>query len=161
MDCSTPDLPVPHHLLKFAQFHIHWIGDAFQSAHPLLPSILSVFKLSQHQGLFNCLQLSVVYLHQVAKYKNIYTYLLYTQVASRRLSGKESACNAGNLGLIPGSGRSPGGGHGNPLQYSYLEKPMDRGVWQATFHKVVRSQTPLRQISMHYKNTKWMHYKIL
>jgi len=63
--------------------------------------------------------------------------------------------------LIPGSGRSPGGGHGNPLQYSYLEKPMDRDVWQATFHKVVRSQTPLRQISMHYKNKKWMYSKIL
>ena len=46
--------------------------------------------------------------------------------------------NAGDirdLGLIPGSGRSPGGGHGNPLQYSCLENPMDRGVWQATSPK--------------------------
>ena len=43
--------------------------------------------------------------------------------------GKESACNAGDLGLIPGSGRSPGGGHGNPLQYSCLENPMDSGAW--------------------------------
>ena len=42
--------------------------------------------------------------------------------------GKESACNAEDLGLIPGSGRSPGGGHGNPLQYFCLENPMDRGA---------------------------------
>ena len=44
--------------------------------------------------------------------------------------GKESACNAGDLGLIPGLGRSPGEGNGNPLQYSCLENPMDRGAWQ-------------------------------
>ena len=43
--------------------------------------------------------------------------------------GKESACNAGDPGWIPGSGRSPGGGHGNPLQFSCLENPMDRAVW--------------------------------
>ena len=48
------------------------------------------------------------------------------------LSGKESACNEGAISLIPGSGRSPGGGHGNSLQYSCLENPMDRGAWQAT-----------------------------
>ena len=53
-------------------------------------------------------------------------------------AGKESACNAGDLGLIPGSGRSPGVGHGNPLHYSYLENPMDRGAWWATVHGVAR-----------------------
>ena len=46
--------------------------------------------------------------------------------------GKESTCNAGDLGSIPGLGRSPRGGHGNPLQYSCLENPMDRGIWWAT-----------------------------
>ena len=55
--------------------------------------------------------------------------------------GKESACNAEDLGSIPGSGRSPGEGNGNPLQYSYLENHMDRGAWQATVHKVAKSQT--------------------
>ena len=45
---------------------------------------------------------------------------------------QESACNAGDLGSIPGSRRSPGGGHVSPLQYSCLENPMDRGAWQAT-----------------------------
>ena len=54
--------------------------------------------------------------------------------ANRLLSGKESTCNAGDLGLIPGSGRSPGGGHGKPLQYSCLDNPMDRGAWWATVH---------------------------
>ena len=49
---------------------------------------------------------------------------------------KESACNAGDLGLIPGSGRSPGEGNSNPFQYSCLENLMDRGDWQATVHGV-------------------------
>ena len=48
-----------------------------------------------------------------------------------------------NLDLIPGSGRSPGVGNGNPLQYSYLENPMDRAAWQATVHGVSKSWTPL------------------
>ena len=52
---------------------------------------------------------------------------------------KESACNAGDLSLTPGSGRSPGGGHGNPLQYSWLENPTDRGAWWATVHEVTES----------------------
>ena len=55
--------------------------------------------------------------------------------------GKESACSVGNLGLIPGLGRSPGVGNGNPFQYSYLENKIDRGAWQATVHGVAKSQT--------------------
>ena len=46
-----------------------------------------------------------------------------------------------DIGLIPGSGKSPGGGHGNPLQYSCLKNPMGRGAWQATVHRVAKSQT--------------------
>ena len=53
--------------------------------------------------------------------------------------GKRSACSAGYLDSIPGSGRSPGEGNGNPLQYSCLENPMDRGVWPATVHRVAES----------------------
>ena len=52
--------------------------------------------------------------------------------------GKESACSAGNQGSIPGSGRSPGEGNGNPFQYSCLENPMDRGTWRAPVHGVTR-----------------------
>ena len=54
--------------------------------------------------------------------------------------GKESACNAGDLGLIPGLGRSPGEGVNYPLQYFCLENSMDRGVWWATVHGVAKSQ---------------------
>ena len=60
------------------------------------------------------------------------------------LIDKESTCNAGNegdSGSIPGSGRSPGGEHGNPLQYSCLENPMDREAWQATVHQVKELDT--------------------
>ena len=57
---------------------------------------------------------------------------------------KESACNAGDLSSIPGSGRSPGEGNGNPLQYSCLENPMDREAWWVIVHGVAKSQTRLR-----------------
>ena len=56
---------------------------------------------------------------------------------------KESACNAGDLGSIPGWGRSLGEGNGNPLQYSCLENPMDGGAWWATVHGVAKSRTQL------------------
>ena len=58
--------------------------------------------------------------------------------------GKESACNAGDLGSIPGSERSPGEGNGNPLQYSCLENPMDRGAWKATVHGITKNWTRLK-----------------
>ena len=66
------------------------------------------------------------------------------EILSGGSDGKESACNAGDTGdegSIPGSGRSPGGGHGNPLQYSCLENPMDRGAWGSTVHGVAESRT--------------------
>ena len=49
--------------------------------------------------------------------------------------------------MIPGLGRSPGGGHGNPLQYSCLQNPMNRGTWQATVHRIAKSQTRLKRLS--------------
>ena len=54
-------------------------------------------------------------------------------------AGKESACNVGDLGLIPELGRSPGGGHANPLQYSFLENPMDSGAQQVRVYGVAKS----------------------
>ena len=56
----------------------------------------------------------------------------------RWFSGKEPACNAGDSESIPGLGRSPGEGNGNPLEYSCLENPMDRGAWWATVHRVIK-----------------------
>ena len=70
----------------------------------------------------------------------------------RWLSGKESTCSArvpGDAGLIPGLGSSPGGGHGNPFQYSCLENPMDRGAWWARVHRVAKSQIKLKRFSTH------------
>ena len=63
--------------------------------------------------------------------------------------GKEPVCNAGDLGLIPGWGRPPGGGHGNPLQYSCLGNLMDRGAWWATVHGAAKSQTRLSDSAQH------------
>ena len=62
----------------------------------------------------------------------------------RELSGKESNCQAGDMGSIPRWGRSPGEGNGNPFQYSCLENPMDRGAWKATVHRVADSDTTKR-----------------
>ena len=65
---------------------------------------------------------------------------------------KKPPTNAGNIRnvhLIPGSGRSPGGEQGNPLQNSCLENPMDRAAWWVTVHRLAKSQTQLKQLSMH------------
>ena len=61
--------------------------------------------------------------------------------------GKESACHAGDLSLIPGLGRSPGEGNGHPLQYSCLENSINRGAWWGTVHWVAKSQTRLKRLS--------------
>ena len=81
-------------------------------------------------------------------FRPLQAYFIYYRTSGaglpRWLSGKDSTCNAGDVrdtGLIPGLGRSPGGEHDNPLQYSCLGNPMDRGAWQATAHRVAKSQT--------------------
>ena len=67
----------------------------------------------------------------ISLYMNIHFHLVFLSGSD----GKESACNAGDLGLIPGSGRSLGEGNGNPLQYSCVENPMNRGAWRAPIHR--------------------------
>ena len=82
-----------------------------------------------------------------------------SQASQVTLVVKNPPANAEDLrdvGSIPGSGRSPGGGHGNPLQYSCLENPMDRGAWRATVHRVAKSQTQLKQLNTHTRK----HYKL-
>ena len=64
--------------------------------------------------------------------------------------GKESACNVGDLGSILGVGTFPGEGNGNPLQYSCLENPIDRGAWKFTVHGVVKSRTRLSNFTLPY-----------
>ena len=79
-----------------------------------------------------------VHIHEI--YTHIHAYSIYTG-ASQVLSSKESACNAGDAGSIPRSGRSFGEGNGNPLQCSCLETCKDGGVWWATAHEVTKSWT--------------------
>ena len=71
---------------------------------------------------------------------NIFGHIVFPLGFTGGSDGKESASNAGDLGSIPGLGRTPGEGHGNPPQYSCLENPMDRGAWQAAVHGVAKSQ---------------------
>ena len=77
---------------------------------------------------------------------------MHTQVECQGFPGgtevKASACNVGDLGSIPGSGRSPGKGNGNPLQYSCLENPMDGVAWQAAVHGVTKSRTRLSDFTL-------------
>ena len=82
-----------------------------------------------------------IYLFCLYSFKNLFIYLLlavlgrcYCMGFPSSSDGKASACGAGDPGLIPGLGRSPGEGNGNPLQYSCLESAMDRGAWWATVH---------------------------
>ena len=69
------------------------------------------------------------------------SYLDLCDMLLLELDGRESACNAGDLGSVPGLGRSSGEGNGNQLQYSCLENSMDKGAWQAIVHGVTKSQT--------------------
>ena len=107
---------------------------------------------------------------------NIYTLLYIKQASQVTLVLKNQPTNAGdvrNMGSIPGLGRSPGGGHGNPLQYSCLENPMDRGAWRATVHRVTKSQTRLKWLSTHtylkqikeedlwYSTGNWIQYPVI
>ena len=83
----------------------------------------------------------------------IYRLYMYACIlrASPVAHGKESVCSAGDegdMGSITELGRSPGGGHGNPLQSSCLGSPTDRGAWWATVHRVTKSQTQLKRLTM-------------
>ena len=88
---------------------------------------------------------------------HFFSFLLMTFCGSS--DSKESACNAGDLGSIPGSGRSSGEGNGNPLQYSCLENPMDRGAWRATVHEVTKSWTLLKRLSTQCNDYFWLFTK--
>ena len=73
--------------------------------------------------------------------------LAVLQASQVALEVKNSPANEGDIrdvGLTPGSGSSPRGGHGNPLQYSYMENPMDRGIFRSTVHRVAKSQTRMK-----------------
>ena len=86
------------------------------------------------------------WIFKIMKTKDFKIVVIIIKGLPQWLRGKESTCNAGamrDVGLIPGSGRSPGGGHGNSLQCSCLENPVDRGAWGASVYSISKSWTCL------------------
>ena len=117
MNRSMPGLPVHHQLPEFTQTHVHRVGDAIQPSHPLSSCLLLPSVFPSIRGFSN----------EPARFSNM-CYLLVHQGLPGGSGGKASAYSAGDPGSIPGSGSSSGEGNGNPLQYSCLENPMDRGA---------------------------------
>ena len=102
---------------------------------------------------------SLIYI-ELATYRNTYKCCIYLCVIIHTWASqvaqwvKNLPTNAGDTegtGSAPGYGRSPRGGHGNPLQYFFLEDPMDRGTWWATVHRVLKSQPRLKRLSTHIR----------
>ena len=158
MDCSMPGFPVFHHLPGFVQTHVHWVSDAIYPYRPLLSPFPPAFNLSQHQGLFQWVSSS----YQVAKVLELQLqhqcfqwisgtdflqdWLVWSPCNPR--DSQESSptpqfksINSSMLSLLEGEGNS------NPLQYSCLENPVDRGAWWAAVHRVAQSQTWMKQLS--------------
>ena len=112
---------------------------------------VNFYPLKDHLLVYNHLQKKKNNWQYMLRLIYIYIHILYVKAEAidanagllRQHSGKESACNARDPGSIPGSGRSPGEGDGNPLQFSCLGNPMDRGAWWATVCGVVKSRTRL------------------
>ena len=123
MNHSMPGLPVHHQLLQFTQTHVHRVSDAVQPSHPLLSPSHGHICTNTYDLVFLC------------------TYMKEEGGFPCSSVGKESACSAGDLGLIAGLGRSPGEANGNQLQYPCLENQMDRGAWWVTVHGVTKSWT--------------------
>ena len=125
-------------------------GQRYKVLYKRLSSSSSIHHYSITQSIFTFLKFCVVPTHPSTHPPLETTGLLSVQFSLFQKDqkcfpsgsdGKASVCNAGDTGSIPGSGRYPGEGNGNPLQYSCLENPMDRGAWWATAHGVAKSQT--------------------
>ena len=96
--------------------------------------------------------MSQVYLQSLLMLFNVllqHNHSMWTSQVALVVKNLPANADVREAGSIPGSGRSPGGGHGNPLQYSCLENPMDRGAWPAMVHRVTKSQTRLKQDLVH------------
>ena len=150
IDCSMPEFPVHHQLPELTQTHVHQASDAIQLSHPLSSSSPLAFNLSQHQGLFQWVtsggQSTGVSASASVLPVNIQGWFPlgltgWVSLQSKRLSGsmvENLSARAGCMGSVPGWGRFPGEEHGNPLQYSCLENPVDRGAWWATVYGVAK-----------------------
>ena len=114
VDCNMPGSPLLHYLLEFALFHVHWVGDANLTISSSATLLSFCLQSFPASGSF-----PISWLFQ---------------------SGSQSTEASASASVLL---MNTGVGNGNPLQYSCLENPMDRGLWQATVHEVAKSQTPL------------------
>ena len=125
-ESQQPGLPVHHQLLEFTQTHVHRVSDAVQPSHPLLSPSPPAPNPSQHQSLFQ-------WVNSAWGGQSIGVSALASALPSFDFpgasDGKASVYNEGDRSSIPGLGRFPGEGNGNPLQYYCLENSMDREAW--------------------------------
>ena len=133
---SKADLYIAHQ--PFPSFVM---GNSFQDAHMI------VIVISHHMLLSFCNSLDCIFLGSKTTSGNDCSHEIKRRLLLGSLDSKVSAYNSGDPGSIPGSGRSPGEGNGNQLQYSCLENPMDWGAWWATVHGVTKSWTQLSDFS--------------
>ena len=136
MDYSMPGYPVLYCVIEFAQTHVPWVGDAinYQKKKTSLVGWASLEWWIMDSGTqFQGLYIDFLYWQFISQLSNVVDINLGFPGGS---DGKQSACNAGDLGFIPGFGEFPGEGNGNPLQYSCLENSMDRGAWWAIIHRL-------------------------
>ena len=109
-------------------------------------------KLFQQTNLGNTYLNFFYYIFNACKLKKYFYWSIHILGFPHGSEVKASACNVGDLGSIPESGRSPGEANDNPLQYSCLENPMDWGAWWTTVHRVTKSRTRLRDFT-HFTHT--------
>ena len=132
---SSPPQILKIYFYRRTCFNLFWgIFTALQST--LVNWMISIWP---HPSWFSCCVLGIWW----RVWHSTFMVLFHQPFFPGGSDSKESTCKAGDLGLIPGLGRSPGKEHGNPLQYSCLESPMDRGAHQAIVHRVAKSQTRL------------------
>ena len=148
MHCSPPGFSV-HGILQTRILEWVAISSSRESSRPrnqtLVSSIAGRFFTSEPPEKSS--HMLSLFSHQLRELYTIIKFYWWGKWSSKRLwlvqgqtHNKEYSCNAGDLSLIPGLGRIPGGGNGNPLQDSCLENPADRGGWRATVHGVPKSQ---------------------
>ena len=117
--------------------HVVWYSHLFQN----FPQFIVIHTVKGF-GIVNKAEIDVFLELSYISVKMLLFFFFFLSITGDS-DGKEHTCNAGEPGLIPGSGRSSGEGNGNPLQYSWMENSMDRGAWWATVHGVAKSQTRL------------------
>ena len=132
---------LPPLILGYSCIHLQPFTNIHTSVTSLMPLFWSLLPIRLYSLLFLSCIFSYIFTFHIS---SLWSLSPKSPDFPGSLKGKESACSAGDLGSIPGSGRAHGEGNGNPPQDFCLENPMDSGAWQATIHAVTKSQTWLR-----------------